>query len=226
MKVLVVDDEERNAKMIGIFLEKLGHTVDQALTAAEAIALIDKEGYEAILTDKNMPGGEHPDEGGLDILSYARRRSPTTQVLVMTGHATVESAIEAMRLGAFDYILKPFSMAELRGKMERLQDYLNFLAPESVCDLYRTIRDEFLDVVREGPRRNDEGEWTRRMQSFEQRLDLLFGDLRKREDVIAEQREALLRIAGLAAQLLEEKGTEGAVAKGIKAILRETERMV
>lgn len=112
--VLVVDDEQVVLDVLKIALKKGGYPVTTATSAEEAFGLLAKEQFGAVLTDKNLPG-----KNGLEIIKEARRLHPYCACLVMTGYANTESVVEAMRLGANDYLEKPFS--ELGLVLQRLK---------------------------------------------------------------------------------------------------------
>ncbi len=110
-RVLVVDDEPGLREMISILLKRDGFDVTKAagfVRAKEAI-VSSPEPYALVLTDLVMPDGS-----GLDLLTAAKERNPSTEVIVMTAHSTVEAALDAMRRGAYDFVAKPFQNAELR----------------------------------------------------------------------------------------------------------------
>jgi two-component system response regulator PilR (NtrC family) len=109
-RVLVVDDEEGIRTTLEVLFRRSGHAVDLASGGAEAIRrLREAAPFDLVVTDLMMPGID-----GIGVLRAAKDRAPETQVLIVTAHATVETAIEAMRLGAYDYVQKPFSTEELR----------------------------------------------------------------------------------------------------------------
>ncbi len=112
--VLVVDDEQVVLDVLKIALKKGGYPVTCVTNAEEAFAALAKEQFGAVLTDKNLPG-----KNGLDIIKEARRLHPYCACLLMTGYANTESVVEAMRLGANDYLEKPF--AELGLVLQRLK---------------------------------------------------------------------------------------------------------
>src|SRR5262245_61229432 len=107
-RVLVVDDEKSMRDLLTITLEKAGHDVMAADGGDAAIEAIRKESFEAIITDLRMPKVD-----GLQVLRAARDLSPETAVIVVTAVATTETAVEAMKLGAYDYITKPFKLDEV-----------------------------------------------------------------------------------------------------------------
>ncbi|MEM9874473.1 MAG: sigma-54 dependent transcriptional regulator, partial [Myxococcota bacterium] len=108
--VLVVDDEPGLREVLQITLRRRGFAVELAAGSRKAVALIEErdEPFPLVITDLVMPDGS-----GLDVLSAARGRSQKTQVIVVTAYSTVESAIEAMRQGAYDFVTKPFSPQEI-----------------------------------------------------------------------------------------------------------------
>ena len=112
--VLVVDDEQVVLDVLKIALKKGGYPVTCVTSAEEAFVALGKEQFGAVLTDKNLPG-----KNGLEIIKEARRLYPYCACLVMTGYANTESVIESMRLGANDYLEKPF--AELGLVLQRLK---------------------------------------------------------------------------------------------------------
>ena len=96
-------------EILTIFLKKEGHDVTACSAVAEATAKIQEREFELVITDLRMPDGT-----GLDVLRQVKERRPETQVIIVTAFATMENAVEAMRLGAYDYQLKPFKLNEIR----------------------------------------------------------------------------------------------------------------
>jgi two-component system response regulator HydG len=114
IRVLIVDDDEGHAEALGDGLEVEGHECTLAGSGGEAIGLLEERTFDAVLTDLVMH-----DLSGLDVLAAARRLQPQAVVLVITGHGSVETAVEAMQLGAADYLTKPVNLQELRTKLPR-----------------------------------------------------------------------------------------------------------
>jgi DNA-binding NtrC family response regulator len=112
--VLVVDDERAVRVALEVNLTKAGHTVSLADTGERALEILRSQTTDAVLTDLMMPG-----MGGMALLSEIQRCWPLTQVVMMTGHGTVERAVEAMRLGAHDFVIKPVAKAELLAILDR-----------------------------------------------------------------------------------------------------------
>jgi signal transduction histidine kinase len=113
-RILVVDDEDNVLITIKAILEMDGHAVDIAQTAAEAIEMVNGTDYDVVLTDLRLG-----DASGQDILASVRKRRPTTVLLMLTGYASLESAIGALRQGAYDYLIKPSDPEELRATVRR-----------------------------------------------------------------------------------------------------------
>jgi two-component system response regulator FlrC len=103
-RILVVDDEEGIRTFIGEVLEGEGRKVTLAADGQAAARLLDRESFHLMITDLKMPGVD-----GMSLLRKARQESPETEVVVLTAHGTLAGAVEAMKLGAFDYLGKPLS---------------------------------------------------------------------------------------------------------------------
>lgn len=108
-KILVVEDEKNMREILKILLEGEGYDISAAKDAAEGVSFIERDIFDLIITDVRMPGGN-----GLQILEKAQEISPETLVIIITAFGTIESAIEAMKHGAYDYIHKPFKIDEIR----------------------------------------------------------------------------------------------------------------
>jgi DNA-binding NtrC family response regulator len=113
--ILVVDDESTTQDTLGAFLEGEGYRVATAGSGREALTRIEAEAFDVIVTDVVMP-----DLSGLDLLEHSRRLSPEVAVILISGHATVDAAIQALRKGACDYLQKPFVLDELALTVQRL----------------------------------------------------------------------------------------------------------
>jgi two-component system response regulator PilR (NtrC family) len=113
-KILVVDDERSMREFLEILLQKSGHDVALAADAPEGIAALGTFRPDLVITDLRLPHGS-----GMDVLQQSRRLLPQTQVLMITAFATAENAVNAMKLGAFHYLIKPFKVDELQVQVER-----------------------------------------------------------------------------------------------------------
>ncbi|HXV78739.1 MAG TPA: sigma-54 dependent transcriptional regulator [Candidatus Binatia bacterium] len=116
--VLVAEDEELARKNVSLFLRDEGLRVEEAADGEKAIAAINGTDFDLVVTDLKMPNAD-----GLAVLDHVRKVSPNTFVIVTTAYASVESAVEALRLGAQDYVLKPVLFDDLLRKIHRLMEY-------------------------------------------------------------------------------------------------------
>ena len=108
-RILVVDDEKSMREILEIFLENEGYSVSAANNGELAVEALRRDIYDLIISDMKMPK-----MGGLELLKNVKESSPDTIFVVMTAFGTTESAVEAMKLGAYDYIQKPFQMDDIR----------------------------------------------------------------------------------------------------------------
>jgi DNA-binding NtrC family response regulator len=116
-KILVVDDERSIGEFLTLLLGKDGYRVRATTTGREGLAVLEEESYQLMITDLRMP-----EMNGLELVREAKRRYPELEVVVMTAFASLESAVEALRLGAADYITKPFQVDEIRAVVEKVMD--------------------------------------------------------------------------------------------------------
>ena len=112
-RILVIDDEENIRSTVEEFLSLTGYHVETAASGREGLDLLGRNSYDLVVSDLRMP-----DVDGLAVIEWIRETQPDLPVLVMTGHATVESTIRALRLGAYDYLLKPFRLDEIERTIE------------------------------------------------------------------------------------------------------------
>jgi len=225
-KILVVDDSDLSLKQVDKYLKKSEYTVHLADHAQSAIEKLKSNDYDIIITDKNMPGlYDNTDEGGMELLRYAQKNLPNTEVIMMTGFASIETAIEAMKLGAFDYLIKPFTQNELLDCIKRLLGYKAFLNPETAINIYKNIHNEILKLM-ERLSINDDEETHAILKSLDQKIDHFFKTQKDWEKIIIMQREALANIIPLAEQLKDnlpnDKGVQDLAAK----IIREADNRI
>jgi len=112
--ILLIDDDQSLRRVIEFTLAEQGYGVRTASTGEEGLALFERERFDAVITDITMPG-----MSGIEVLKKVQTANPSLPVIVITAYGTVENAVEAMKLGAFDYITKPFNRDELRITLER-----------------------------------------------------------------------------------------------------------
>ena len=112
--ILIVDDEPVICKSCEKVFRRAGHTVASATSGREALATLQSDTFDIVFTDLKMM-----DMGGLEVLQNIKERYPSTVVVIITGYATIASAVETMRSGAFDYLPKPFTAGELIAVLDR-----------------------------------------------------------------------------------------------------------
>lgn len=108
-KILLVDDEMSSLEALTLLLKNAGHTVSGTSSGGEAASFIGRDSFDIIITDLFLP-----DFDGIELLKKAREISPRSEVILITGHASAQTAVKAMKEGAFDYIVKPINIEELR----------------------------------------------------------------------------------------------------------------
>jgi DNA-binding response OmpR family regulator len=111
--VLLVDDEAEYRELLAKRLKKRGVEVYTAADGSEALRLLSTEPVDVVVLDVRMPG-----MSGTETLAEIKKLSPLVEVIMLTGHAQLEVALEGMRLGAFDYLLKPVGIDELWARLE------------------------------------------------------------------------------------------------------------
>jgi two-component system response regulator PilR (NtrC family) len=156
VRVLVVDDEASMRELLTILLRQEGYDVVTADGGEAAVGFLGRETFDLVITDLRMAGAD-----GLDVLRAAKEQAPRTVVLVVTAYASTESAVEAMKLGAYDYVTKPFKVDELKvtvtnalerrrlqeenlalkRQLRRERGFDNFIArSRAMLDVFETIR--------------------------------------------------------------------------------------
>lgn len=113
-RVLVVDDEEDFRNTLIKRLEARKVPVTGAAGGNEALALFKVQDFDVVVLDVKMP-----DKDGIETLQDMKKLKPQTEIILLTGHASVEAGIQGMRLGAFDYVIKPTPLDELLDKMQQ-----------------------------------------------------------------------------------------------------------
>ena len=113
IKVLLVDDEQQFVETLAQRLETRGFVVDTALEGDRCLAILKDKDMDVVVLDVQMPG-----RSGIDTLKEIKKLRPLTEVIMLTGHATVETAIEGMKLGAYDYLMKPSEIDDLVAKIK------------------------------------------------------------------------------------------------------------
>ena len=112
-KVLVVDDEKDFVEMLSLRLKEEGEKVTPAYSGKECLETLEEKEIDVVILDIKMPGMD-----GIETLKEIKKRFPLVEVIMLTGHGTIETAVEGMKLGASDYLLKPADFDDLSAKME------------------------------------------------------------------------------------------------------------
>ena len=112
--LLVVDDDKHILDAMADYLRSLGHRTETADTCTDAMQRMQEFPFEVVVCDVNLP-----DKDGFQLLEWAQEHQPETAVILLTGFGTIESAVEAIRIGAFDYLTKPLIDQELQLSIER-----------------------------------------------------------------------------------------------------------
>jgi DNA-binding NtrC family response regulator len=113
-RVLIVDDDEAIRELLKEFFQSLGYELNTAANGAEALTMINQHDFDCIISDNVMP-----DMNGLELLERLSEQRKKVPFLMITGYPTVETAVEVMKRGAYDYITKPLQLDDVRMKVER-----------------------------------------------------------------------------------------------------------
>ena len=134
--IMLVDDEEDFIEMLSLRLRESGENVLAAYSGSQCLEVLEKSEIDVIILDIKMPGMD-----GIETLQEIKKRHPLVEVIMLTGHGTIETAIEGMKLGAFDFLLKPSDFDDLFEKLKnarrRKQDQLDRIRKAEAAMLLR-----------------------------------------------------------------------------------------
>ena len=133
-KVLIVDDDKDFLAIMAERMQNRGMEVATAESAAEAIRMLEDESFDAVLLDLMMP-----EMGGIEALQIMKRKQPEIQVIFLTGHPSVSKGVEAMKLGAMDFIPKPVDLRELTEKIKQAKDSRMILVEKKTQEKIKKI---------------------------------------------------------------------------------------
>jgi DNA-binding NtrC family response regulator len=145
-KILVVDDEPLTLELIVEGLGAEGYTVDRASKGAEAMAKAKTQAYDAVITDLVMPGMD-----GMEVLDHFKENYPDTIVVVLTGYGTIETAVQAVKRGAFDYLTKPAKMDEIILILKRAEELKSLKAENVLLRSQLKERHSFEKIIGQSP---------------------------------------------------------------------------
>jgi len=189
-RVLVIDDEKEIRRIVSETLRIHEYEFEVTDGVVPALKLIKDKSFDIIITDKNMPSFKGNQEGGLDILRFAKTINPNIAVVMMTGYASIESVIEAMRYGAFDFLIKPFTISSLIKKIDTIRACQAFLTPEKMMNLYKSVLLEIVEDSGKSGKQEKAGRESQ-LETLRAELDYLFNRIKSFEQTILEQRKIL-----------------------------------
>lgn len=209
-KIIVIEDDLIVRKNIEQQLRNRRYDVAAVDTLSAAYDYLGKDNWDLMLVDVRLPDGE-----GTEILRELNSRPQKPLVVMMSGFGTVESAVEALKLGAFDYLLKPLEVNQLRCKVDRVREYRSFTNPRAALELHLNLLREVLGTADAVSPETEE-----RINHLRERLDDLFRAFRVMEQTIIDQRLRLAEIAAFAERSrdeLDERDPSGPMLDHISA---------
>lgn len=172
-KILVVDDEQTIRRLLAGILEHSGYTdIDQVDSGEEAIKAFSQRDYHLILLDKNLPGID-----GLKVLSKAKQTRPGVEVIIVTGYASLDSAIQAIDLGAFGYITKPFH--DIQAVVTRVEAALDRAAIRYQGEVLLGRVNRVLELLKQADSEMDRQGLVRAVRDAMTRLTRIAADLKR-----------------------------------------------
>ena len=150
-RILVVDDNKELREILEEFLESDGHEVEGSPDGLDALKRHQKSPFDLIITDLNMP-----EISGMELIKTIRKENQDTEFVIITGYASMDSAVEAVRIGAFDYIVKPFRMEELHVVVKNARDKVTL--KKLNAKLVQTLQGFYDEMDRYRKKKPDEAE--------------------------------------------------------------------
>jgi DNA-binding NtrC family response regulator len=147
MKILVIDDDLTVCKSCQKIINKVGYDIDYSLSGHEALLMMGDTLYDIVFTDLKMA-----EMGGMEVLRFIKTKDPDIVVVVITGYATVASAVETMKTGAFDYLPKPFTPDEFRAVLNKAIEERRAILKDRKLVERPTITSGFQDIISESPK--------------------------------------------------------------------------
>jgi len=147
LKILVVDDDEAMRVSFEKFLAKEGHLAVIVENGAQALEKIRNRQFDLAFIDLKLPGID-----GIELLKLIRAKNPRLDIVIITGYGTVETAVEAIKLGAYDYIQKPFSLKAIRQVINKIQEKRTILRNAAARQLKFDREGQIEMIIGESPR--------------------------------------------------------------------------
>ena len=149
IKILIVDDDRDIADILVDIVSNKERTVDVCYNGVDAVKSIRNSIYDLFIVDLIMPG-----VGGLDVLKYAKKSNPDALVIIITGYASLETAVAAIKEGAYDYIRKPWKLEEIKVVVANAVDKIKLHRENS--ELLKRLRDAYRELVVLKAKKNEE----------------------------------------------------------------------
>jgi DNA-binding NtrC family response regulator len=140
-RILIVDDNREIRTILEEYLKEEGHMAEGAGTAREALEKHSRTPFDLIITDLNMPGMT-----GMELIKEIGKGDSTTEFIIITGYASLDTAIEAVKAGAFDYIVKPFRIEELRVVIKNAKDKI--MLTKANKQLFDKLKSFYFEISR------------------------------------------------------------------------------
>ncbi len=151
-RILVVDDNKELREILEEYLKSEGHNVEGSANGRDALERYEKSPFDLIITDLNMP-----EISGMELIKTIRKESKDTEFVIITGYASMDSAVEAVKMGAFDYIVKPFRMEELHVVVKNARDKVTL--KKLNAKLVQTLQSFYDEMDRYRKKKPDEPEY-------------------------------------------------------------------
>ncbi len=196
--ILIVDNDRENQLLISEALKKNGYNCDRSDRLQSALEKLHTKKYDLLLIDKNMPIEGNSSETGMELIRVARLKYPNTIIILMTDHPTVDSASDALKIGAFDCIFKPLDLKLLGQKVDRFCEYRKFINPRTVMDAYLNLNRDIIEAIN-----GETVDINTRLRLFQDHLDYLFKLFHNIEHSLLDHRESLAIIEEYAEQAID-----------------------
>ena len=168
--------------------------------------------FDVLLADKNMPVDGIGPEGGMELIRWVRLNKPHIPVILITGYPSIDSAIDALKFGAFDYLIKPLDIKLLLNKLEQVCEYRKSVNPETVMHAYLGLSRKVLEAVHGS---TASSVWLSQVQD---RLNHVFQVFRTAERTLLEHRQLLAEIQVCAEDAMEDLSKDNPLHTTLKQI--------